>query len=91
MIDDARNNPNGLQFWEESWEAVYADPRVFTTQVFGIGETNNTVNYGQNRSTDAPEQQAVQKKLMIADANTDRNVAYQQRELPYGKAHYQTS
>ncbi len=63
----ALNNPKGLQFWGIAWIADYPDPQDWTTLQFDKGVPNNQLNYGQNNSSDAAQQQAVQKQLEAAD------------------------
>jgi oligopeptide transport system substrate-binding protein len=61
------NNPKGLQFWGIAWIADYPDPQDWTTLQFDKGVPNNYSNYGQNSSSDAAQQQAVQQQLEAAD------------------------
>ena len=63
----ALNNPEGLQFWGIGWMADYPDPQDWTTLQFDKGVPNNQMNYGQNTSSDAALQQAVQQQLEAAD------------------------
>ncbi len=67
-ITAATNNPKGLQFWGIAWIADYPDPQDWTTLQFDKGAPNNSWNYGQNNSSDAAQQQAVQQQLEAADA-----------------------
>src|SRR5438874_1088132 len=53
----AANNPKGLQFWNTSWSADYPDPQDWTTLQFDKGAPNNTMNYGQNSTAEAAQQQ----------------------------------
>ena len=79
----ALNNPNGLQFWAIGWIADYPDPQDWTTLQFGKGQQYNQINYGQNNSADAAQQQQVQQQLEAADVNPDqtsRLQAYNQAE-----------
>ncbi len=79
----ALNNPNGLQFWGIGWIADYPDPQDWTTLQFGKGQQYNQINYGQNNSADAAQQQQVQQQLEAADVNPDqtsRLQAYNQAE-----------
>jgi oligopeptide transport system substrate-binding protein len=79
----ALNNPKGLQFWGIAWIADYPDPQDWTTLQFGAGAPYNQINYGQNHSTDAVQQQQTQQALAAADVNPDqtsRLVAYNQAE-----------
>ncbi|TMD63840.1 MAG: peptide ABC transporter substrate-binding protein [Chloroflexi bacterium] len=79
----ATNNPKGLQFWGIAWIADYPDPQDWTTLQFDKGVPNNNSNYGQNNTSDAAQQQQVQKQLEAADVNPDQNAriqAYNQAE-----------
>jgi oligopeptide transport system substrate-binding protein len=82
-IEATLNNPHGLQFWGIAWNADYPDPQDWTTLQFDKGVPNNLMNYGQNSSSDAAQQQAVQQQLEAADVNPDqtsRLLAYNQAE-----------
>jgi oligopeptide transport system substrate-binding protein len=82
-ITAATNNPKGLQFWGIGWIADYPDPQDWTTLQFDKGVPNNNANYGQNNTSDAAQQQAVQQQLEAADINPDQNArlqAYMQAE-----------
>jgi len=68
----ALNNPRGLQFWGIAWIADYPDPQDWTTLQFDKGANYNQMNYGQNSTSDAVQQQAVQKQLEAADVNADQ-------------------
>jgi oligopeptide transport system substrate-binding protein len=79
----ALNNPNGLQFWGIAWIADYPDPQDWTTLQFGQGSQYNQINYGQNHSANAAQQQQTQQALAAADVNPDqtsRMQAYNQAE-----------
>jgi oligopeptide transport system substrate-binding protein len=79
----ALNNPNGLQFWAIGWIADYPDPQDWTSLQFGKGQQYNQINYGQNNSANAAQQQQVQQALDAADVNPDQNArlqAYMQAE-----------
>ena len=74
---------NKLQFWLIAWIADYPDPQDWTTLQFDNGVPNNNMNYGQNHSADAAQQQALQQQLEAADVNPDqksRLQAYNQAE-----------
>ncbi len=62
---------NNLQFWGIAWVADYPDAQDWLTLQFDAGSGNNNNNYGQNHSTDAAAQQAIQKQLEAADINQD--------------------
>jgi len=79
----ATNNPKGLQFWGLAWIADYPDPQDWTTLLFDKGSQYNNSNYGQNNTSDAAQQQAVQQALEAADvtpAGDARLQAYYQAE-----------
>jgi peptide/nickel transport system substrate-binding protein/oligopeptide transport system substrate-binding protein len=67
-VTAATNNPKGLQFWGLGWIADYPDPQDWTTLQFDKGVPNNNMNYGQNNTSDAAQQQQVQQQLEAADA-----------------------
>ncbi len=82
-VTAATNNSNGLQLWSLSWVAEYPDPQDWTSLQFANGVPNNNVNYGQNTSTTAAQQQGTQKLLADADANMQQDArlrTYQQAE-----------
>ena len=82
-VTAATNNATGLQFWGLAWVAEYPDPQDWLTLQFDNGVPNNNMNYGQNTSTTAAQQQAAQKQLEEADANTQQDArlhTYQQAE-----------
>lgn len=82
-VSAATNNALGLQMWGLSWVAEYPDPQDWLTHQFAQGSIYNNMNYGQNVSTDAAEQQTVQQELASADSNTQsaaRIQAYQRAE-----------
>jgi oligopeptide transport system substrate-binding protein len=72
------NNPNGLQVWISGWLADYPDPQDFLSVFFDKGSGYNQMNYGQNNSTDAAQQQQVQKLLEEADVNLNQTQRMQQ-------------
>jgi oligopeptide transport system substrate-binding protein len=67
---------NTLQFWGIAWVADYPDPEDWLTLQFDVGSGNNNMNYGQNHSTDAAAQQAVQKQLEAADVNQNQTARF---------------
>jgi oligopeptide transport system substrate-binding protein len=69
----ALNNPKGLQFWGIAWIADYPDPQDWTTLQFDKGVPNNTMNYGQNNTSNAAQQRAVQQELEGADVSADQH------------------
>jgi oligopeptide transport system substrate-binding protein len=82
-VTAATNNAQGLQFWGLAWIAEYPDPQDWLTRQFDSGSPYNNMNYGQNASSDAAQQQATQQALEAADANPQtsaRMQSYQQAE-----------
>ena len=82
-VTAATGNAQGLQFWGLAWVAEYPDPQDWLTRQFDSGVPNNSMNYGQNTSTDAALQQLTQKQMEDADANSQENTriqAYQKAE-----------
>ena len=82
-VTAATNNATGLQLWGLAWVAEYPDPQDWLSLQFDNGVPNNNMNYGQNTSTTAAQQQATQKLLEDADANTQQDTrlhTYQQAE-----------
>jgi ABC-type oligopeptide transport system substrate-binding subunit len=65
-------NSGPLQMWYGSWAADYPDPQDWLSTFFGKGTTHNSFNYGQNQSSTAAAQQAVQEKLAQADGEQDQ-------------------
>ncbi|HZR41227.1 MAG TPA: peptide ABC transporter substrate-binding protein [Ktedonobacteraceae bacterium] len=72
------NNPNGMQMWALFWGADYPDPQDWMTLIFDKGSTKNGLNYGQNNSSAAAEQQANQHLMEQADVNPDPTSRMQQ-------------
>lgn len=82
-VTAATNNNLGLQFWGFAWVAEYSDPQDWLTTQFDRAVPNNSMNYGQNLSVDAAQQQAVQQQLEAADTNMQQDAritTYQQAE-----------
>ena len=82
-VTAATNNAQGLQFWGLAWVAEYPDPQDWLTRQFDRGVPNNSMNYGENSSNDAAQQQATQTLLENADANFQEDTriqAYQKAE-----------
>jgi oligopeptide transport system substrate-binding protein len=69
-----RGNPQGLQMWLYSWSADYPDPEDWTTLQFDKDAVGNYMNYGQNDSADALQEQKVQQHLEQADAEANSAV-----------------
>jgi oligopeptide transport system substrate-binding protein len=70
--DISQGAANPLQFfWGPGWIEDYPDPSDWLTLQFDAGQSQNNMNYGQNKSSAAIEQQAVQKQLEQADVEQD--------------------
>jgi oligopeptide transport system substrate-binding protein len=63
------HNAHGLMIWYDAWIADYPDAQDWTSLQFASGAQLNTMNYGQNSSSDAAQQQGVQQTLIQADAD----------------------
>ncbi|GAC1619205.1 MAG: ABC transporter substrate-binding protein [Ktedonobacteraceae bacterium] len=66
-----QGNANGLQIWYINWVADYPDPQDWTTLQFDKGAVQNSMNYGQNSTADALQEQAIQQQLEQADAESN--------------------
>lgn len=75
-ISNTTNNTS-LQMWKVDWYADYPDPQDWITLQFDKGMSDNNMNYGQNHSTDATQQQALQKQMEQADAMNDQTARMQ--------------
>jgi len=78
-----KGNNQGLQIWLYSWSADYPDPQNWTTLQFGKDAVGNYMNYGQNTTSDALQEQAIQQQLEQADVEADsaaRLLLYQSAE-----------
>ncbi|GHO56464.1 peptide ABC transporter substrate-binding protein [Ktedonobacter robiniae] len=71
-VPAALNNPNGVQMFALGWVADYPDPQDWLTLQFDKGSPNNVVNYGQNHSANASQQQETQKLMEQADSTQDQ-------------------
>jgi oligopeptide transport system substrate-binding protein len=69
QVTEATNNPNGLQMWGLAWVGEYPDMQDWLTRQFDRGMPNNNMNYGENTSNDAAQQQVLQQQLEAADSN----------------------
>lgn len=70
LLQDVANtagHAGPLQMWYGVWDADYPDPQDWLTLFFGKGALHNAFNYGQNSSSDAAQQQAVQAEMAQAD------------------------
>ena len=82
-VTAATNNAQGIQFWGLSWIGEYPDLHDWLTLQFDKASPNNNMNYGQNQSADATQQQATQQQMETADASMQpatRTSLYQQSE-----------
>src|SRR6266480_3066899 len=82
-VTAATNNPQGIAFWGLAWVAEYPDPQDWLTRQFDKGVPNNSLNYGQNSSKNAPQQQSIQTQLEKADSifqSDQRMQIYQKAE-----------
>jgi len=82
QIDLTKCLNKGIQIGTAAWGADYPDPQDWLTLQFDKGAPNNGVNYGQNLTTAASEQQQVQLLLERADGDlgADRLSLYNQAE-----------
>ena len=83
QVTQATNNPGGLQMWGLAWVGEYPDMQDWLTRQFDRGVPNNNMNYGENTSSDAAQQQVIQQQLEAADSSTHstaRLQAYQHAE-----------
>jgi oligopeptide transport system substrate-binding protein len=67
-----KGNAGPLQMWQAGWLADYPDPQDWLTTFFDKGSDYNQFNYGQNATSVASEQQAVQQELEQADVSQDQ-------------------
>lgn len=66
-----------LQIWTISY-GNYADPQAWLSTWFAKGAPFNNANYGQNTSSSATQQQAIQSELAQADTNQNQQERLQQ-------------
>ena len=72
--------------WGLAWVGEYPDPQDWLSLQFGNDSPNNNMNYGQNTSRSAAQQQFTQQQLKTADATlgntqqSERISSYQQAE-----------
>ena len=71
-ISNTTNNTS-LQMWKADWYADYPDPQDWITLQFDKGMASNNMNYGQNKSANATQQQALQQQMEQADTMTDND------------------
>lgn len=70
---NTNNSAGPLQLWILGWQADYPDPQDWLSIFFTKGADYNNFNYGQNKTANAAQQQAVQAQLTQADVNPDTN------------------
>ncbi len=70
-LEATKHNPNGLKMWYNGWIADYPDPQDWTTLQFDKDAAGNYMNYGQNNSGDALQEQVIQQQLEQADAESN--------------------
>ncbi len=75
-ISQGANNP--LSFYSAGWIADYPDPEDWTTLIFGKDSAQNGMNYGQNNSANASQQQALQVRMEKADILQDQNQRFKE-------------
>ena len=68
QVTAATNNPKGIAFWGLAWVAEYPDAQDWLTRQFDKGVPNNSMNYGQNTSNNASQQQSIQAQLEKTDS-----------------------
>jgi ABC-type oligopeptide transport system substrate-binding subunit len=61
-----------MQLWYAGWGQDYPDPQDWLSVFLAKDVEQNGYNYGQNNTSAAAEQQAVQKQLAQADVMTDQ-------------------
>jgi oligopeptide transport system substrate-binding protein len=82
-VTGATNNPDGIQMWGLSWVGEYPDAHDWLSLQFGKNSVYNNMNYAQNQSSTASDQQHIQQQLTNVDNtndNTKRTQLYQQAE-----------
>lgn len=77
QMTNTTGNACPLQLWILGY-GNYADPQGWLSVFFGKGGAFNNMNYGQNHSSDAVLQQAVQTELQQADFNLNPTQRMQQ-------------
>ncbi|HET8840764.1 MAG TPA: peptide ABC transporter substrate-binding protein [Ktedonobacteraceae bacterium] len=70
-------NKATLQLWKVDWIADYPDPQNWLTLQFASGEADNNMNYGQNHSSDAVQQQTLQAQMIQADSMSNQTARMQ--------------
>jgi peptide/nickel transport system substrate-binding protein/oligopeptide transport system substrate-binding protein len=75
LSNTGKGSANPYQFYWYAWIADYGYPEDWTSLLFEPGASNNNMNYGQNHSSDAAAQQAVQKEMTQADTTSNQTQA----------------
>ena len=65
------NGKSTIAMFQTGWIDDYPDPQDFTTLQFVANSPNNSTNYGQNKSANAPTQVKTQANLQAADIEQD--------------------
>jgi len=77
--NESKGASNPLSFYSgPAWGADYPDPEDWTTLLFGKASAQNGMNYGQNNSTDAAQQQALQDRMEKADVLQDPTLRFKE-------------
>ncbi len=71
LEEQAQGNAHGIQMWDIGWVADYPDAQDWTTLQFDKSAAGNYMNYGQNTTADALQEQEVQQQLEQADAESN--------------------
>lgn len=75
-IDQATNNAHGIQMWYVGLGGILPDTGTLLDQC-EQGDDFNNMNYGQNTSSDALQEQAIQAQLVRADNTEDATLSIQ--------------
>jgi peptide/nickel transport system substrate-binding protein/oligopeptide transport system substrate-binding protein len=77
--DEGKGANNPLSFYSgPAWGAAYPDPEDWTTLLFDQGAAQNGMNYGQNNSMNAAQQQALQVRMEQADVLQDQKQRFKE-------------
>jgi oligopeptide transport system substrate-binding protein len=79
LNEQVKGTNNSLSFYSgPAWSADYPDPQNWTTLLFGKDAAQNGMNYGQNKSKNATQQQALQVRMEQADVLQDQNKRFKE-------------
>jgi peptide/nickel transport system substrate-binding protein/oligopeptide transport system substrate-binding protein len=79
LNEQVKGANNSLSFYSgPAWSADYPDPQNWTTLLFGKDVAQNGMNYGQNKSKNATQQQALQVRMEQADVLQDQNKRFKE-------------